>query len=194
MGLIGATLIASAMTDAFIVYDFLTNSGWISGHLISVVQTAFVVIIGIAAAFGRSTPEDAETAAAFDPSDLSDHQQVLSRLDDLFAKDGLHRSEDLSLRRLSRRLGLPDRRASEAVNRLRGVNLSQFVNKYRIQDACGLLSETDQSILQVALAVGFASKSNFYREFKRIIGLTPSAWRMAAQDKIRPAENTEKRA
>ncbi|MDO8884211.1 hypothetical protein, partial [Pseudotabrizicola sp.] len=40
MGLIGATLIASAMTDAFIVYDFLTNSGWISGHLISVVQTA----------------------------------------------------------------------------------------------------------------------------------------------------------
>ncbi|MDO8882919.1 AraC family transcriptional regulator, partial [Pseudotabrizicola sp.] len=136
----------------------------------------------------------AETAAAFDPSDLSDHQQVLSRLDDLFAKDGLHRSEDLSLRRLSRRLGLPDRRASEAVNRLRGVNLSQFVNKYRIQDACGLLSETDQSILQVALAVGFASKSNFYREFKRIIGLTPSAWRMAAQDKIRPAENTEKRA
>ena len=178
MGLIGATLIASAATDAFIVYDFVRNAGQTSGHLISIVQTGFVMIMGLAAAFGRSTPEEAEAAPLPDPADQSDHAQVLSRIEELFAREGLHRSEDLTLRRLSRRLSLPDRRISEAVNRLRGVNLSQFVNEHRIRDACVLLQDTDQSILQIALAVGFASKSNFNREFQRVIGQTPSGWRM----------------
>lgn len=177
MGLIGATLIASAATDAFIVYDFVRNAGQTSGHLISIVQTGFVIIIGLAATFGRGSPEEADAAQLLDPSDKGDHAQVLSRIEDLFASEGLHRSEDLTLRRLSRRLGLPDRRISEAVNRLRGVNLSQFVNEYRIRDACVLLRETDQSILQIALAVGFASKSNFNREFQRVVGQTPSGWR-----------------
>lgn len=180
LGLIGATLIASAVTDAFIVYDFVRNAGQTSGHLISIVQTGFVMIMGLAAAYGRSSPEEAEAAPRPDKSDQSDHAQVLTRIEDLFAREGLHRSEDLTLRRLSRRLGLPDRRVSEAVNRLRGVNLSQFVNEHRIRDACILLRDTDQSILQIALAVGFASKSNFNREFQRVVGQTPSEWRAAS--------------
>ena len=178
MGLIGATLIASAATDAFIVYDFVRNAGQTSGHLISIVQTGFVMIMGLAAAFGRSSPEEAEVAPLPDPAEQNDNAQVLSRIEELFAREGLHRSEDLTLRRLSRRLSLPDRRISEAVNRLRGVNLSQFVNEHRIRDACVLLQDTDQSILQIALAVGFASKSNFNREFQRVVGQTPSGWRM----------------
>ncbi|MCP5324179.1 MAG: helix-turn-helix transcriptional regulator [Rhodobacteraceae bacterium] len=177
MGVIGATLIASAATDAFILYDFVHNAGQTSGHLISIVQTGFVIIMGLAAAFGRSSSEEAAAPPRAEPSDQSDHAQVLTRIEDLFASEGLHRSEDLTLRRLSRRLGLPDRRISEAVNRLRGVNLSQFVNEHRIRDACVLLRDTDQSILQIALAVGFASKSNFNREFQRVVGQTPSGWR-----------------
>jgi AraC-like DNA-binding protein len=188
MGLIGVTLIGSAATDAFIVYDFLRNAGQTSGHLISVVQTAFVLIIGIAAAFGRSAADEAETLSPSAETDLSDHRLVLARIEDLFAKEGLHRSEDLSLRRLARRLGLPDRRISEAVNRLRGTNLSQFVNEYRIRDACTLLAQTEQSVLQIALAVGFASKSNFNREFQRVVGQTPSAWRTAAKATTATAE------
>jgi AraC-like DNA-binding protein len=184
MGLIGATLIASALTDAVIFYDFIRNAGRMSGHVISFVQTAFLLVVGIAAGFGRSAPEEEPSAAPApadpsDPADLADHAQVLARLQALFADEGLHRSEDLSLRRLARRLGLPDRRVSEAVNRLCGVNLSQFVNEYRIHEACGLLHRTDQSILQIALAVGFASKSNFNREFLRVVGQTPTAWRRA---------------
>jgi AraC-like DNA-binding protein len=181
LSLIGATLIASAATDAFIVYDFVRNAGQASGHLISIVQTGFVMIIGLAAASGRSTPEEAEAAPLPDLADHNDHALVLSRIEDLFAREGFHRSEDLTLRRLSRRLWLPDRRISEAVNRLRGVNLSQFVNEHRIRDACVLLRDTDQSILQIALAVGFASKSNFNREFQRVVCQTPSGWRAASR-------------
>jgi AraC-like DNA-binding protein len=181
MGLIGLALILSALTDAFIVYDFVRTGGQTAGHVLSIVQTAFILVIGIAATFGRSS--DDEPARPEDVTeDRADHAEVLDRLDTLFAKERLHLSEDLSLRRLSRRLGLPDRKVSEAVNRGRGVNLSQYVNEYRIRDACTLLRDTDQSILHVALAVGFASKSNFNREFQRVTGQSPSVWRAAAQE------------
>lgn len=180
MGLIGATLIASALTDAFIVYDFIRNSGQTAGHVLSAVQTVFVLVIGIAAAFGRSAPDTASEPDC-SPEDQTGHVEVLERLEALLAKERLHHAEDLSLRRLSRRLGLPDRRVSEAVNRIRGVNLSQYVNEHRIHDACTLLRDSDQSILQVALSVGFASKSNFNREFQRVTGQAPSVWRAGAQ-------------
>lgn len=189
MGLIGVTLIASAVTDGVIVYDFLRNGGRIGGHVVSVVQTGFVLVIGVAAAFGRSVPPEAEAPAPQDPSETADHADTLARLEALLATEGLHRREDLSLRRLSRRLGLPDRRVSEAVNRLRGVNLSQFINEYRVRDACVLLRDTDQSVLQIALSVGFASKSNFNREFQRVVGQTPTAWRGARHGYSRTAED-----
>jgi AraC-like DNA-binding protein len=185
MGLIGAALILSALTDTFIVYDFVRNGGQTTGHILSVVQTAFILVIGSAATFGRSTSD--EPAEPQEPTeDMTGHIEVLDRLDILFATERLHHSEDLSLRRLSRRLGLPDRKVSEAVNRVRGVNLSQYVNEYRIRDACTLLRDSDQSILQVALAVGFASKSNFNREFQRVTGQAPSVWRAAAQEPTAP--------
>lgn len=182
MGLIGATLVASALTDAFIIYDFIRNSGQTAGHVLSVVQTSFILVIGLAAAFSRSAPdEETGSDSASEPETLAGHIEVLARLEALFANERLHRSEDLSLRRLSRRLGLPDRKVSEAVNRLRGVNLSQYVNEHRIRDACTLLRDTDQSILQIALTVGFASKSNFNREFQRVTGQAPSVWRAGTQ-------------
>jgi AraC-like DNA-binding protein/F0F1-type ATP synthase membrane subunit c/vacuolar-type H+-ATPase subunit K len=185
MALIGAALIGSALTDAFIIYDFVRTGGRTAGHVLSVVQTAFILVIGTAAAFGRSTGEEA-TGPECSPEDMTAHVEVLDRLEALFARERLHHAEDLSLRRLSRRLGLPDRKVSEAVNRVRGVNLSQYVNEYRIRDACTLLRDSDQGILQVALAVGFASKSNFNREFQRVTGHAPSVWRAAAQQSTSP--------
>ncbi len=81
------------------------------------------------------------------------------------------------MRRLSRKLGLPDRSVSKAINKTQNMSVSQFVNQFRIKDACALLEQTDQSILQVSLAAGFLTKSNFNREFARITGQTPSQWR-----------------
>ena len=52
-----------------------------------------------------------------------------------------------------------------------------FLNEYRIQKACGLLSDPDKSIAQVAYEVGFANLSNFNRQFKRLKSETPRTYR-----------------
>lgn len=178
----GVILILSGVMDIFVIQDFVRNGGQNVGLAISMAQVAFVLVIGIAATVGRAsgvapehmlpTPETETTAA---------DAEILARLEALFANK-LHRDEGLSLRKLARRLGVPDRRVSNVVNQARNMNVSQFINEFRIKDACALLSTTDQGILQISMTVGFATKSNFNREFVRVTGETPSQWRKRNSD------------
>ncbi|WP_366140180.1 AraC family transcriptional regulator [uncultured Marivita sp.] len=39
------------------------------------------------------------------------------------------------------------------------------------------MKETNATVLAISLAVGFASKSNFNREFLRVTGVSPTQWR-----------------
>lgn len=181
MCLTGAALVASGLTDIYLIIDFIQNEGQNTGLILTFVQTAFVVVIGISASFGRaaaqSEPQEDITAQTPEATELD--SDIVDRLEGLFKQNGLHKDEDLSLRRLARRLGLPDRQVSNAINRVRDMSVSQFVNDFRIQEACQLLSATEKTVLEVSLTAGFATKSNFNREFLRVTGQTPSQWRKA---------------
>ena len=181
MRLTGAALVASSMMDVYLIYDFVQNEGRHVGLIVTFVQTGFIVVIGMAAALGQSAAADpVEEEPQQLPIATEEDSEIIERLTQLFEREGLHRNEELSLRKLSRRLGLPDRRVSNAVNRIRGVNLSQFVNDFRVGEAQKLLVTTDKSVLEVSLEAGFATKSNFNREFSRVTGQTPSGWRKTA--------------
>ncbi|NOR32324.1 MAG: helix-turn-helix domain-containing protein [Sulfitobacter sp.] len=182
MGLTGAILIASGLTDVYVIYDFIKTDGRNAGLVLTFAQTFFVLVIGVSALFGKaSAAPDKEIETPQQPTqDVTEaDEEILKRLETLFARDRLHTTEDLSVRRLSRRLGVPDRHVSNAVNRIKHMSVSQFVNEYRIKEACRLLRETDETVLTISLAAGFATKSNFNREFSRVTGQTPSQWRSA---------------
>ena len=83
----------------------------------------------------------------------------------------------LNLARLARRLGMPARAVSEAVNRVHGISVSHYVNNHRIGQACRLLDDTDMPITRILFEAGFITKSNFNREFLRVTGKSPSDWR-----------------
>lgn len=182
--LTGIALVASGLTDIYLIIDFVRNDGENVGAILTFVQTAFIIVIGVAASFGRAaSPTDPEDDTVQPPAEASEHDTVIvSRLERLFEEDGLRRNDDLSLRRLARRLGLPDRQVLKAINRVRGMSVSQFVNDFRIREACALLRSTDKTVLEVSLAAGFATKSNFNREFLRLTGETPSSWRRNHRD------------
>ncbi len=197
--LTGAALIASGLTDVYVIYDFVQNNGQNAGLVLTFVQTGFVLVIGVAGVFGRTTedtggaipagktpgPSTTKTTETAETTDMSKPQtaptqadsDIIAAIETLFTEQHLHRDEELNLRRLSRRLGLPERQVSTAINRLKNLSVSQFVNRFRIHDACEMLRETDRSILDVSLAAGFATKSNFNREFLRVTGQNPSQWR-----------------
>lgn len=65
----------------------------------------------------------------------------------------------------------------------------EYVNYVRIQKACEFLKEQDMKILDIAMAVGIQDLSYFNRMFKKIIGVTPTKYRMQLQQ-----QRTEQRA
>lgn len=177
--LTGAALVASGLTDIFLIVDFIRNEGRNAGLVLTFVQTAFVLVIGLSASFGRASAvsEPEKDAIVTPPAPTEQDSDIVLRLEALFEQDGLHKDEDLSLRRLARKLGLPDRQVSHAINRVRGMSVSQFVNDFRIREACALLKSSDKSVLEISMIAGFATKSNFNREFMRVTAQTPSSWR-----------------
>lgn len=58
-----------------------------------------------------------------------------------------------------------------------GKTFTQFVNEMRIIHACKLLSETAESITEVAFESGYANFSHFNKVFKKITGKKPSEYR-----------------
>lgn len=142
---------------------------------------------GIAAAYGvrditpQSSSQDTASAALppvrEEPSE--EDAAVLRRLDTLMVEQALYRDPDLTLDRLARRAGLPTRRISAAVNRVHGRNVSQVINEYRVDAARRKLLSTADPVTTIMLEVGFGTKSNFHREFQRVTGMTPSAYRRA---------------
>ena len=78
--------------------------------------------------------------------------------------------------RLSRKLGIPAKTLSIAINRETGENVSRYVNDARIAAAQAALI-AGENVTTAMLSSGFNTKSNFNREFLRITGDSPSKWR-----------------
>ncbi|MBB3772370.1 AraC-like DNA-binding protein [Angulomicrobium tetraedrale] len=131
-------------------------------------------------------PRDAPSEEERDPDDLpgsgspdeaAQDAAVIAALEALMTERRLFTDVDLDLGRLARRLGLPARRLSQAINRTHGVSVSHYVNGLRVNEAQRLLAGTDLPVTRVMLDAGFLTKSNFNREFRRVAGTSPSAWR-----------------
>ncbi len=97
--------------------------------------------------------------------------------DKVLAQD-LYLDPNLNLAKLARKVGTPTRQVSRQINQKTGLNVSQYINGFRIRQACELLSQTDKPVTQIMYDAGFQTKSNFNREFLRLTKLSPSQWRM----------------
>ncbi|MGJ3242239.1 MAG: helix-turn-helix domain-containing protein [Opitutales bacterium] len=58
-----------------------------------------------------------------------------------------------------------------------GLTFSEYLARYRIEQAKQLLLDRNRRVSEVAFAVGFQSLTPFNRAFRRYAGQSPSAWR-----------------
>jgi len=107
-----------------------------------------------------------------------DVNSIEIRLKEKMEIECLYKNELLSLKDLAENLEISTHQLSELLNTRYESNFSNFINNYRIGEAKKILSEiSDASILNIAFAVGFNSKSAFNRAFLKISGCTPSEFR-----------------
>ncbi|MEJ2677337.1 MAG: AraC family transcriptional regulator [Acidihalobacter sp.] len=183
MQVTGFALIGSAVTDVLISMDIARNGGVHAGLIVSVADGLVLLALGMGVAVAGTDLAAADESAAPDEKSVSGDTRseevvnIAVMIDAAMRERGLFRDPELNLGKLSRRLGLPARQVSNAINRQFGISVSQYVNGYRVQAACELLAAGDEPISAVMFEVGFLTKSNFNREFLRVTGKSPSAWR-----------------
>jgi AraC-like DNA-binding protein len=122
-----------------------------------------------------ATPADDGAARGDDPR----FDEVESRLSQLMREERLYREPALTIGQLARRSGYPEYLVSAVINRRLGGNFWEYINRQRIDAASGCLADPGdvRTILDIAYACGFTSKSTFNAAFKRQRGATPSGYR-----------------
>lgn len=198
----GFALLFSALVDGIISFDILQLN---AQHIDLILSISYLVlipaIVGTVIVVSTSTsliqkqnqqqselpilnslPDAADaliTTVSFDED--KDVTQIVAKFDALMRDHQVFKDPDLSLNRLARKLGIPARKISSAVNQTHNENISKVINAYRVEYAKILLKQSDETITDIFLNSGFQTKSNFNREFSRVTGQTPSEFRSSPQ-------------
>src|SRR4029077_12622514 len=91
-----------------------------------------------------------------------------------------HLADEFSLIRLAQEANMSEFHFSRAFKRTTGLTPSQYFIHLRLKKARRLLRETNRSIIEIGLDVGYTSPSHFAQIFRREVGLSPSEYRRLA--------------
>jgi AraC-like DNA-binding protein len=186
----GAVLIIAGVCVILVVVPLNTGivGRWLpftSASFISLIASYFLLMGRPGVLFGvlPTKEEIPEPVAVSDTKEPDAIQEVDTQaLTDIMDK-GFYRTEHLTLKLLAGELGMPEYKTRALINQTLGYrNFNDYINQLRIQEAAHrLLKEPDTPILNISLDVGYRTLSSFNRAFKDIQAMTPSEYRLQAQ-------------
>lgn len=172
---IAGFLIVSAVVDVMIALAISAGFDSWRGTIVSLAYSIQLLAIG-GLSLSRAEPEDETDEQEPSTEPTEDEVALVARVQARMDQEHWYQEPDLTLNKLSRRLIVPAKTLSAAVNKVTGQNVSRFVNEYRINHACTALSRGEDAITTIMFDCGFETKSNFNREFRRVTGHSPSDW------------------
>lgn len=96
-------------------------------------------------------------------------------------------SKDFSMNRLAELVGDTRNNVSEAINRQYKTGFHDLVNEYRVKEACRRMNDIEHyghlTIEYISSELGFKSRTTFIAAFKKMVGLTPSAYLKLAKER-----------
>lgn len=91
--------------------------------------------------------------------------------------DGLYKQKGVTIEDISQKTITNRTTLSNMINANENVNFNAFINALRITEAQILLSTTELTIAEISDKVGYSEQGNFSRQFKLIVGCSPSTYR-----------------
>jgi AraC-like DNA-binding protein len=85
-------------------------------------------------------------------------------------------ARDWTIEKLARDVGQSRSVLAGRFAHLVGMPPKQYLAKWRMQIASGLLSRGN-NVAAVAAEIGYGSEAAFSRAFKKMVGMSPSGWR-----------------
>ncbi|WP_222943887.1 AraC family transcriptional regulator [Pedobacter sp. N36a] len=102
---------------------------------------------------------------------------LLGKLEKVMRQQAMYRNPDLKLSDLSKGVNVSSHQLSQFLNDNLGKNFTTFVNEFRINEACSIISTDHRLTLEsIGYEVGFNSKSTFFAAFKKLKGTTPFSY------------------
>jgi len=108
---------------------------------------------------------------------LSDDAQRLVRQAMVYIHERY--TDPISRTDLARHVALSDDYLTFCFRKELGITPIAYLNRYRVNQAKHLLTNTHKTITEIALQVGFSDSGYFSRIFRREVGVSPKAYRQA---------------
>jgi len=99
------------------------------------------------------------------------------RIDRVLAYIHEHYTRELTLHELTDVAALSVSGLHRMFRKHARTNVSEYVTRIRVGDACARLASTEQPIAHIADAVGYGTFANFNRQFKLLTSMTPREYR-----------------
>jgi AraC-like DNA-binding protein len=115
--------------------------------------------------------------------DLPARSRIRRKLDEAMSTGRLHRDSGVTLRALCESLKENPHYVSQVINQDLDTSFYDLIKKHRVEDAMNaLVTEPEKSVLDIALDVGFNSKSTFNAAFRQHAGMTPREFRASRRN------------
>jgi len=109
-----------------------------------------------------------------------DAQLMVDRLERVMTEKSIFKNPNLKLNDLAQEIHVSPHQLSQLLNDRLGKGFTLYVNAYRIQEACRMLSTSESLTIEaIGEEVGFNSKSTFFSAFKKLKGMTPAMYQQS---------------
>lgn len=145
-------------------------------------QDELKAIIEILQEKNQQIPEEIiQQSSKYATSKLNETEQqaLIHKIEVLFKEKKIFLQSDLTLDKLAKKLNTNRSYISQVINDAYNQNFNNFLNEFRIKEACILLADPRYkhlSIEGISAEVGFNSIATFNRCFKKFTGENPSAY------------------
>lgn len=135
-----------------------------------------LALLEVLSDLSRSEEYEALHASAFTYAVAPEDQD---RIDLVFKYVQENFREEVSLQEIARRINMSVPAFCRYFKKITNQTFINFVNDFRIAFACKLIREENMLISDIAHASGFNNISHFNKQFLKITGLSPSAYKEA---------------
>ena len=176
------------VTASLIGITLIVESIWIGSatpEILPIVQKAAIIILTLSfiyytleldLTFFLHTQKEEIVKAEVDANPL-----ISAKINRLLMDEKIYRTEGLTISRLAELLNEQEYKVRRTINGQLGFrNFNDFLNQYRVQEACTILQDPEKAnltILEIAYSLGYQSIGPFNKAFKDQTGVTPTAFR-----------------
>ncbi len=178
-----------------IIFNMLGKYYFVSNHLMllipSVIFSSLLFIIGLEGYMQNHSVRDLildeRSENTLEEMTPADNQELINRLEILFKTEKIYRNPELRIIDVSFRLNTNRTYISKIINQQFGCSFSDFVGKYRVEEAKELLhsqSAEKYTLEYISEKVGFGSLHSFIRMFKKLEHTTPNSYKKLIKSRV----------